>query len=87
MTMTTTDTTPTAAAADLARRLTRDGYTPGAPPWLGLLARGIDRGVCADAGCGRCGHHGLSYRPFHRPEPRSYVAVAVCPACSAAFEF
>jgi hypothetical protein len=84
---TTTTTTPRDTTAALARQLAADGYTPGAPPWLTPLCGGIDREVCATSACDRCGHPGLSYRAFHRADPRSYVAVAVCPGCAAAFEF
>ena len=48
----------------------------------------IDSKVCARARCRICGHTGLEYRPYVRPEPDySYRAFCVCPHCGASEEF
>jgi hypothetical protein len=75
----------TANAGDLARCLEADGYRSGAPPWVSPENLAIDRAACAHSRCALCGRR-LSYRPFHRPSPASYVALAVCP-CGHAEEF
>ena len=48
-------------------------------------AADIDREVCANSRCRKCGHHGLNYEPWSRPG--SYIAFAVCPNCGHQEEF
>ncbi len=65
-----------------------EGYTAGTPtpnPMALIPGFDIDCQVCQEARCGRCGHHGLDYRPFNAPG--SYRAFAVCPKCDIAQEF
>lgn len=73
---------------ELQVALLADGYLEGRPPRFGLHDMpDMDAGVAAEARCEGCGHVGLGYRPFFKPDPRSYVAVAVCPRCAWAEEF
>jgi hypothetical protein len=74
--------------AELDAELRQCDYLPGPPPWLRAECVEIDRQVCAGGSCERCGHAGLLYRPFHKPEGRGqYRAFAVCPGCGDWSEF
>jgi len=88
---------PTPPATPAARRIVplhalaptgTEGYRPEPPPsasWLG--GANIDADVCGKVACASCGHQGLNYAPYFRPEPRSYRALAVCPRCGHTVEF
>jgi hypothetical protein len=81
----TVDIAPGALArglADLQREMALCELTPGPAPWLRVEAVEIDRQVCADSACDRCGHAGLLYKPYHHCRGRrAYVAYSVCPSC------
>jgi hypothetical protein len=77
------------ALAEVDRELAKCDYTPGRPPWLTAEAARIDRAVCADSTCERCGRAGLEWYPAYRtagPRPQ-YAAYAACPACGEWFLF
>ena len=91
------DPEPTPPATPAAKRVTplhalaptgTEGYRPEPPPlasWRG--GTNIDADVCGKVACESCGHQGLDYAPYFRPEPRSYRAFAVCPRCGHTIEF
>lgn len=62
-------------------------YERGFPNW-GLIDGGtIDREVCEESECPKCGHKGLIVKPFINRERKSYRAFAECPECGEAEEF
>ena len=67
---------------DIARRLTEQGYRPGAPS---AQAESIDREVCAELTCPSCGKVGLDYVAFHKVN--SYRPFIVCAKCDYVVEF
>lgn len=78
----------TVGFVELQAALVAAGFQEGTPPRFGLHdSPEANAGVAAGAACEACGRVGLRYRPFFRAEPRSYVAVAVCPRCQWATEF
>jgi hypothetical protein len=56
--------------------LLRDGFRPGAPPRVSLLARTIDAEVCQEIICPNCHGTSLAYRPFVKGN--TYRVVALC---------
>jgi hypothetical protein len=77
------------ALGEIDLELARCDYTPGRPPFLTDRAARIDREVCADSTCERCGRRGLEYYcGWHVSGVRHrYRAYAVCPACGEWSEF
>ncbi len=72
----------------LEAELVEEGYTHGYISAWG--ASDIDRGICAASTCEHCGHRGMEYHAFSRPEEgrrSSYRAVAACHQCQYAVEF
>lgn len=83
---------PTAAAdyvpfSQASAALITDGFKGGPPAGIREASIQIDREVCEEATCEMCGRHALTYQPYHHPRTRSYVCLAVCPACLHTEEF
>ncbi len=73
--------------SELIEQIIDEGYSPGLPGWGVIDGAGIDAGICAESECSECGHVGLGYCSFVKPEERSYRAVSVCPECGNEEEF
>lgn len=69
---------------DMILDLLNDGYKMGAP---GIIGATIDSQVCLESKCSKCGHSGMEYHPYSKPEVYSYRAFAVCPDCGDWEEF
>ncbi len=63
----------------------RDGFVPGPPASLPLLALSVELDTCAELACGACGWAGgHALAVFHRGS--QYRALACCPNCHSAEE-
>ncbi|HEX5270543.1 MAG TPA: hypothetical protein VFW33_08665 [Gemmataceae bacterium] len=78
-------TLPAARLSELVATLAAEGYRPGIPAGLPLLARAADQELCRRMRCPACRHRGMAYRPFVSAGGR-YRVVAGCPACQCAEE-
>lgn len=65
--------------ADLIAELV--DYKPGPPPWASILDISLDAGICTEIRCKCCGNEQMTFRPYHRPSTKSYIALAYCGRC------
>jgi hypothetical protein len=88
MPKTTAPATAHEQALDLLRhQQAREGFIPGAPPWVDPEDLAVDAQVAQHLRCGRCSRgRTMQCHPYHNPLTAVYRSICVCQRCGATEE-